>query len=198
MFIGYSRNEIMKGKKDGEESKMDKDKKILINDNSSNSLNKANLIQKPNNSNIIKGKRNSENYDIYNKVKKIFHYSPSPKKYNIYYIKKNNNKYEYNYINNNKENILKKILVKRKKSYYNFKSILKIKNYFKYFAELRKLYNLYKKDLKSINKKINIEKEYTFYPKTNKNNKLFNKFPPSMNFYERNVYIINIKEQKIK
>ena len=44
-----------------------------------------------------------------------------------------------------------------------------------------------------------MEKEYTFFPKTNKNKKkLLNKFDPSINFYERNDFIKNIKEAKIK
>ena len=85
----------------------------------------------------------------------------------------------------------------RKKSDYNYKNILKIKNYFTYFAELRKLYNLYKKDLKNINKKIEMEKDLTFKPKTNKNNKeLIDKFAPSMNFFERNKIIKNRNDKK--
>lgn len=65
-------------------------------------------------------------------------------------------------------------------------NFLKIKDFFNYFAELRKLYNLYKKDLKNINKKINIEKEFTFFPKTNKNNKqILKKFGTPLNFFER-------------
>ena len=65
-------------------------------------------------------------------------------------------------------------------------NFLKIKDFFNYFAELRKLYNLYKKDLKNINKKINIIKEFTFFPKTNKNNKqILKKFGTPLNFFER-------------
>jgi len=76
-------------------------------------------------------------------------------------------------------------------------NILKIKDFFKYFAELRKLYNLYKKDLKNINKQINIVNEFTFFPKTNKNNKyILRKFGTPLNFFERSELFKNRNEQK--
>ena len=198
LFIGYNGNKFIKDDKEEHNYNIDIDKKNLFNNDSSNNLNNNNLILNTNNSNILKNINNFEQCNRFSKYKKIRNYSPSPKRGNVYFIKKNGSKYEYNYINN-KENILKSILEKRIKSDYNYKNILKIKNYFKYFSELRKLYNLYKKDLRNINKKIKIEKEFTFSPKTNKNkNQLFKNFSPSMNFYERNAFIKNINEQKIK
>ena len=126
---------------------------------------------------------------------------------------KNNNKYHFrkksemkdgsNTESNNsnrssKENILKNILDSRQKSDYNFKSILKIKNFFTYFSELRKLYNLYKKELKEINKRISTEKDLTFKPKTNKNNKiLLDKLSPKMDFFQRNDLLKKRNEKKI-
>jgi len=99
---------------------------------------------------------------------------------------------------NLKENILKNILDSRQKSDYNYKSILKIKNFFTYFSELRKLYNLYKKELKNINKRISTEKDLTFKPKTNKNNKiLLDKLSPKMDFFQRNDLIKKRNEKKI-
>ena len=56
---------------------------------------------------------------------------------------------------------------------------------------------VYKKDLKNIVKKKDVEKDLTFFPKTNKNNKiLLGKFAPSMNFFERNDIIKNRNNQK--
>ena len=99
---------------------------------------------------------------------------------------------------NEHENILKNILSKRKKSDYNYKIILKIKNFFNYFSDLRKLFNLYKKELKSINKKKSEEKDLTFKPKTNKNNKiLLDKFLPNMDFFQRNELMKKRNEKKI-
>ena len=51
--------------------------------------------------------------------------------------------------------------------------------------------------MKNIVKKKDVEKELTFFPKTNKNNKiLLGKFAPSMNFFERNDIIKNRNNQK--
>ena len=104
---------------------------------------------------------------------------------NILYQQKNNN-------------ILYKILENKQKTDFNFKKILKIKNFFIYFAELRKLYIAYKKNLKNLEQKISIEK-YTFYPTINKNNNiLLHKYPPSMSFLERNDLIRSKNLQKMK
>ena len=97
------------------------------------------------------------------------------------------------------ENILMNILKNREKNDYNYKNIFKIKNFFAYFAELRKLYNLYQKELKSINKKLSLDKELTFNPKTNKkdNKILLSKFSKKMDFFERNDVIKKRNEKKI-
>ena len=97
------------------------------------------------------------------------------------------------------ENILMNILKNREKSDYNYKNIFKIKNFFGYFAELRKLYNFYQKELKSINKKLSLDKELTFNPKTNKNDNkiLLSKFSKKMDFFERNDVIKKRNEKKI-
>ena len=159
---------------------------------SNNNLN----IKKNSNGGLFKNNSKNENenilgYDI-NKINIFNNNNNSLTKENKYsFHKKNSN-------NNNNENILKKILNNKNKYDNNNKNILKIKNYFNYFSELRKLYNLYKKDLRSIQKKINLENELTFYPKTNKNNnkKILNRFGHSLNFFERNAIIKNRSEQK--
>ena len=113
-------------------------------------------------------------------------------------MKDSSNNDSHNSNENLKENILKNILDSRQKSDYNYKSILKIKNFFTYFSELRKLYNLYKKELKNINKRISTEKDLTFKPKTNKNNKiLLDKLSPKMDFFQRNDLIKKRNEKKI-
>ena len=153
-------------------------------------------------------RKNNSSKDFFNKVKLNQSYSKSSKsksKKKFHFRKKseNNNMLdsnnESNYSNStSNENILKNILENRKKSEYNYKSILKIKNFFTYFAELRKLYNLYKKDLKYFNKKKEVEKELTFQPKTNQNNRIYlNKFSPKMDFFQRNDLIKKRNEKKI-
>ena len=113
-------------------------------------------------------------------------------------MKDSSNNDSHNSNENLKENILKNILDSRQKSDYNYKSILKIKNFFTYFSELRKLYNLYKRELKNINKRISTEKDLTFKPKTNKNNKiLLDKLSPKMDFFQRNDLIKKRNEKKI-
>ena len=61
------------------------------------------------------------------------------------------------------------------------------------------MYNLYQKELKSINKKLYLEKELTFQPKTNKNDnkKLLSKFSQEMDFFQRNDIIKKRNEKKI-
>ena len=193
LFIGYSGNYLYNNDK---YNLNNTNQEIYINNNNSNNLEgfitpKEKYSNGAIERNILRSYNQFE-YEKKNKFNKRYNNSPSPKRNNIYLIKKNDS-YK------NKENILKKILNNRKKSNYNFKNILKIKNYFIYFSELRKLSNLYKKDIKNINKKINIEKEFTFFPKINKNsNILLNKFPPSMNFFERSDLIISKNKEKLK
>ena len=147
----------------------------------------------------------SKNFFNDNKLNKSYTKSSSNSKNKYHFRKKSehnnmmDSNNESNYSNKTlNENILKNILDNRKKSDYNYKNILKIKNYFTYFAELRKLYNLYKKDLKNINKKKVIEKDLTFHPKTNKNNKIIlNKISPKMDFFQRNDLIKKRNEKKI-
>ena len=139
-------------------------------------------------------KLNQSYTKTFNDSKNKYHFRKKGESNNM--MDSNNDSYNSNNISN--ENILKNILENRKKSDYNYKSILKIKNYFTYFAELRKLYNLYKKDLKNINQKKAIEKDFTFKPKTNKNNKvILNKFSPKMDFFQRNDLIKKRNEKKI-
>ena len=124
-----------------------------------------------------------------------FNYSPSPKKGTMYIMKNSDSNILYQQKNNN---ILYKILENKQKTDFNYKKILKIKNFFIYFAELRKLYIAYKKNLKNLEQKISIEK-YTFYPTINKNNDiLLHKYPPSMSFLERNDLIRSKNLQKMK
>ena len=124
-------------------------------------------------------------------------YNNKKKKSKYHFRKKSENSNFSDNINNNK-NILKTILENRKKSDYNYKIILKIKNFFNYFIELRKLYNLYKKELKIISKKIELDKNLTFRPKINKNNNIIiNKFAPSMNLFERDALIKKRNNKKI-
>ena len=198
LFIGYNEKKSINEECKDDKSNIELDKKKI------NNLKNISLIPRGKHTNGKIKKKILENSNVYNNDNNysftyINNNSSSPKK-DTYFCKKRNSK-DKNNCNflNNKENLLKKILENKNKSTFYFKNILKIKNHFKYFAELRKLYNLYKKDLKNINKKINIEKEYTFYPKTNKNNnKLLNKIPPTMNFFERSALIKVINEQKIK
>ena len=198
LFIGYSGNYLYNDSKDNLNNT---NQEIYINNNNSSNNLKSFITPKEKYSNgaierNILRNYNQFEYEKKNKLNKRYNNSPSPKRNNIYLIKKNDS---YIFQDNNKENILKKILNNRKKSDYNFKNILKIKNYFIYFSELRKLSNLYKKDLKNINKKINIEKEFTFFPKINKNsNILLNKFSPSMNFFERSDLIKSKNKEKLK
>ena len=152
-------------------------------------------------------RRDNINKDISNKneLNQSFSKTSSSKnKYSFRRKSENNNNLmdsnnESNHSNNgSNENILKNILENRQKSEYNYKSILKIKNFFNYFAELRKLYNLYKKDLKIINTKKVVDKDLTFKPKTNKNNKIIlNKFSAKMDFFQRNDLIKKRNEKKI-
>ena len=187
LFIGYTRNKYINKE---------------INYNSLTNIKDFNKIPKPKNYNQNNRKKISFSEYSKDKISRFSNSqnnSPSSKKSNIYFIKQNlYNKNNYSE-NNNKENVLKKILENRQKSEYNYKNILQIKNFFYYFAELRKLYNLYKKDIKNLSIKMNIEKDFTFHPKTNKNNhKLFKKFLPSMNFFERNDLFKNLNEKKIE
>ena len=127
-----------------------------------------------------------------NKTKSKYHFRKKSD------IKDMNNTESNNSNRSSKDNILKNILDNRQKSDYNFKSILKIKNFFSYFSELRKLYNLYKKELKEINKRISTEKDLTFKPKTNRNNKiLLDKLSPKMDFFQRNDLLKKRNEKKI-
>ena len=186
LFIGYNN-------KFGYETNLNSDRKAMVKNNSTNNFNVSPSLKKSKEflKNIYSNKLNQS----YNKSSK----NSSEKKTKYHFRKKseNSNSKFNNSMNNNNENILKKILENRKKSDYNYKSILKIKNFFNYFSELRKLYNIYQKDLKNINRKIEIEKDFTFHPKTNKNNKiLLGKFAPSMNFFERNALIKNRNDKK--
>ena len=126
------------------------------------------------------------------------------KKDNKYHFRKKSEKNAINDSNsednkNMNENILMNILKKRQKTEYNYKNILKIKNFFTYFAELRKLYNLYQKELKNIKQKLSFDKELTFQPKTNKsdNKILLSKFSDKMDFFQRNDVIKKRNEKKI-
>ena len=146
----------------------------------------------------------SKNFFNDGKLNKSYSKSSSNSKNKYHFRKKSDhtNMADSNNESNNSnilnENILNNILDNRKKSDYNYKNILKIKNYFTYFAELRKLYNLYKRDLKNINKKKVMEKDLTFRPKTNKNNKIIlNKISPKMDFFQRNDLIKKRNEKKI-
>ena len=186
LFIGYNNNYKF-------DKNLNSDRKPLVKNKSfghfnlTKNLKKANKLTKKNYRDVLNHSYNKNNNNHTN----------SEKKNKYHFRKKSENSNINNSINTNNENILKKIMENRKKSDYNYKNILKIKNYFTYFAELRKLYNLYKKDLKNINKKIEMEKDLTFKPKTNKNNKeLIDKFAPSMNFFERNKIIKNRNDKK--
>ena len=175
-----------------------------INDN-----NKFKSEKKPlkNNQSLKNFRKDNINKDISNKNKLNQSFSKttsSKSKYTFRRKSENSNTLidsnnDSNHSNGNtNDNILKNILENRKKSEYNYKSILKIKNFFNYFAELRKLYNLYKKDLKMINTKKVVDKDLTFQPKTNKNNKIIlNKFSAKMNFFQRNDLIKKRNEKKI-
>ena len=192
LFIGFNNNKII-----NDNSSTNTDRKVMNKNKSSNNFNLSSKIRKEKDSmekNLSKDKM-SQSYTK-NKSNSIFG------KKNKYHFRKksDNNKVNNKYANNNlDDNILKTILDNRKKSNYNYKSILKIKNYFNYFAELRKLFNLYQKDLKNYSKQVTAEKDLTFYPKTNKNNsKLINKFAPSLNFFERSALIKNRNDQKKK
>lgn len=190
LFIGFNNNKIS-----NDNSSNNTERKVMNKNKSLNNFNISSKIRKEKNSmekNLSRDKL-SQSYTK-NKNNNIF-----GKKNKYHFRKKSgNNKVNNNNTNNNlNENILKAILDNRKKSNYNYKSILKIKNYFNYFAELRKLFNLYQKDLKNYTKQITAEKDLTFYPKTNKNNKkLINKFAPSLNFFERSALIKNRNDQK--
>ena len=160
------------------------------------------LIQNKSLSNF---RKNNVNKDILKEVKLNQSYTKSSNSNHKYHFRRKSENKIINNINNNTnsslnehENILKNILSKRKKSDYNYKIILKIKNFFNYFSDLRKLFNLYKKELKSINKKKSEEKDLTFKPKTNKNNKiLLDKFLPNMDFFQRNELMKKRNEKKI-
>ena len=164
-------------------------------------------IKQIKNKSLSNFRKKNTNKDLINEVKLNQSYTKSFNgKNNKYHFRKKsengNHKDNHNESNNSNgssnENILKNILDNRKQSDYNYKSILKIKNFFSYFSELRKLYNLYKKELKSINEKKSAEKELTFYPKTNKNNRiLLDKFSPKMDFFQRNALIKKRNEKKI-
>ena len=186
LFIGYN-NKFMF------EKKINSDRKIITKNNSISNFNLSPNLKKTKEftRNILPKDKLNQSYT------KSIHTSAKKNKY--HFRKKNANNKSNNSNNNSSfnENVLKNILDNRKKSDYNYKTILKIKNFFNYFAELRKLYNLYKKDLKNIVKKKDVEKDLTFFPKTNKNNKiLLGKFAPSMNFFERNDIIKNRNNQK--
>ena len=187
LFIGYNNNY-------GYETNLNSDRKGMIKNNSSSQFNLSPRLKKS--KEFIKNIYSNKLNQSYNKNSN----NNTEKKSKYHFRKKSgssNSKCNNSMSNNNNENILKNILENRKKSDYNYKNILKIKNYFKYFAELRKLYNLYQKDLKKINKKIVVEKDLTFHPKTNKNNKiLLRKFAPSMNFFERNALIKKRNDKK--
>ena len=151
LFIGFNHNYLKENNQLKSERKPLKNKSQRNDNSSKNIFNDSKL-----NKSYTKSSSNSKNK---------YHFRKKSEHNNM--MDSNN---ESNYSNNTlNENILKNILDNRKKSDYNYKNILKIKNYFTYFAELRKLYNLYKKDLKNINKKKVIEKDLTFHPKTNKN-----------------------------
>ena len=164
-------------------------------------------IKQMKNKSLSNFRKKNSNKDLINEVKMNQSYTKSfNNKNNKYHFRKKsenrNHKDSHNESNNSNgssnENILKNILDNRKQSDYNYKSILKIKNFFTYFSELRKLYNLYKKELKKINKKKSTEKELTFHPKTNKNNRiLLDKFSPKMDFFQRNALIKKRNEKKI-
>jgi len=186
LFIGYNNKFLF-------EKKINSDRKIITKNNSISNFNLS--------PNLKKTKDFTRNFQSKDKLNQSYTKSnhTSAKKNKYQFRKKNANNKSNNSNNNSSfnENVLKNILDNRKKSDYNYKSILKIKNFFNYFAELRKLYNLYKKDLKHIVKKKDVEKDLTFFPKTNKNNKiLLGKFAPSMNFFERNDIIKNRNNQK--
>ena len=186
LFIGYN-NKFMF------EKKINSDRKIITKNNSISNFNLSPNLKKSKDftRNILSKEKLNQSYTKSN------HTSAKKNKYQFRKkngINKSNNSHNNSSFN---ENVLKNILDNRKKSNYNYKSLLKIKNFFNYFAELRKLYNLYKKDLKKIVKKKDVEKDLTFFPKTNKNNKiLLGKFAPSMNFFERNDIIKNRNNQK--
>ena len=178
-----------------------------INDNNNNNKFKSEKKPLKTNKSLKNLRRDNINKDISNKneLNQSFSKTSSSKnKYSFRRKSENNNNLmdsnnESNHSNNaSNENILKNILENRQKSEYNYKSILKIKNFFNYFAELRKLYNLYKKDLKIINTKKVVDKDLTFKPKTNKNNKIIlNKFSAKMDFFQRNDLIKKRNEKKI-
>ena len=183
LFIGFNHNYLK------ENNQLKSERKPLKNKSQRN-LNKDNSSK-----NIFNDSKLNKSYTkSSSNSKSKYHFRKKSEHNNM--VDSNN---ESNYSNNTlNENILKNILDNRKKSDYNYKNILKIKNYFTYFAELRKLYNLYKKDLKNINKKKVIEKDLTFHPKTNKNNKIIlNKISPKMDFFQRNDLIKKRNEKKI-
>ena len=181
LFIGYNNKYL-------NEKKNNSDRNNAIKNNSLSNINSSPNIK--NQKKIIKNI--SPNAKLNKSFSKNNNNSAIKNKYQ--FRKKNINHKNTNSFN---ENILKTILENKNKSNYNYKSILKIKNYFNYFAELRKLYNLYKKDLKNMNKKIDMEKDLTFHPKTNKNNNiLIERFAPSMDFFERNALIKKRNEKK--
>ena len=169
LFIGYN------NKCFNEENKLNSDRKFDKN-KYSNDLREFNTVK-----------------DVNNELKLTQSYNKGLDMKNKNHIRKKSE-----LIKNVNEDILKKILSERKKSDYDYKSVLKIKNFFSYFAELRKLYNLYQKELKNIIQKKDIEKDETFCPKTNKNKQKFiNKFSPKMDFFQRSAHLKNKSEQKI-
>ena len=178
---------------------------IGFNQKSFNENNKIISEKNVKNKSLSNFRKVESNKDIIHNVKLNQSYtkSSSNKNSKYHFRKKSDMKDSSNTESNNsnrssKENILKTILDSRQKSDYNFKSILKIKNFFTYFSELRKLYNLYKKELKEINKRISTEKDLTFKPKTNRNNKiLLDKISPKMDFFQRNDLLKKRNEKKI-
>ena len=187
LFIGYNKYE----------QHLNTDRKVLTKNKSSSNFSLSSNLKSPK----TKGIYSKDNFSQKQNNSKISKSNNNSSKKSKYHFRKKSNNSKFtniSYNSNNDENILKNILENRKKSDYNYKNILKIKEFFSYFAELRKLYNLYQKDLKNINKKIDIDKELTFHPKTNKNNKiLLNKFAPSLNFFERNALIKNRNNKKM-
>ena len=184
LFIGFN-NKCL-----NENNKIKTERNLLKNKSLSN------FRKKNNNKDIISGDKLNQSYNKNSKSKSKSKYHFRKKSENKNIMDSNNTS---NYSNStNNDNILKNILDNRKKSDYNYKSILKVKNFFTYFSELRKLFNLYKKELKNINTKKEVEKDLTFYPKTNKSNKIYlNKISPKMDFFQRNELLKKRNEKKI-
>ena len=184
LFIGFN-NKCL-----NENNKIKTERNLLKNKSLSN------FRKKNNNKDIISGDKLNQSYNKNSKSKSKSKYHFRKKSENKNIMDSNNTS---NYSNStNNDNILKNILDNRKKSDYNYKSILKVKNFFTYFSELRKLFNLYKKELKNINTKKEVEKDLTFYPKTNKSNKIYlNKISPKMDFFQSNELLKKRNEKKI-